>query len=192
MDEFPNSDTAANGSARKLILIGTDHRLQQTIAQHPITRAWVPREGRRFRKLIAYCIEKLGAGVILEEVPAEQEKIAPTICSMIAKERHLIWQAISLGEPGVMDGLFDPPITDSFRLGVLPENLAGRYDLNTHTVRESFMHEKIAQYLGTSECVLAVVGYVHLGVLAQAFASEQVNVEALLFTVPLTVDESRA
>jgi len=178
-------------SARKLILIGTDHRLQHSVAQGAVTGTWIPRQGMRFRRLVVYCLDKLGASAILEEVYAEQDRIAPTICSLIAKERNLPWQPISLGQPGVSDGLFDPPLSDAFRLRIMPDILAGRYDLNTQTARESFMRDMITQSLGKHECVLAVVGYVHLGVLAQMFSSEQVHVEALVFTSPLIVDESK-
>jgi hypothetical protein len=41
-------------------------------------------------------------------------------------------------------------------------------------------------------CVLAIVGYVHLGVLARIFEAEKVEVEALLVTYPFIVDESNA
>jgi len=42
------------------------------------------------------------------------------------------------------------------------------------------------------ECVLAVVGYTHLAVLAREFYEKGVEVEALMFTDPLVVDESLA
>jgi hypothetical protein len=41
-------------------------------------------------------------------------------------------------------------------------------------------------------CVMAVVGYVHLGVLATRFEAEDVPVEALMFTDALSVDESKS
>jgi hypothetical protein len=184
MDEISN--------ARKLILIGTDHRLQHSVAQGVATGTWIPRKGEQFHRLVVHCIDRLGAVAILEEAHAEQDRIAPTICSGIAKERNLPWQPISLGQPDVFDGLYDPPLGDAFLLCGKPDILAGRYDLNTQTVRESFMREAIAQCVERHACVLAVVGYVHLGVLAQMFMSEGVRVEALLFTSPLIVDESRA
>jgi hypothetical protein len=39
---------------------------------------------------------------------------------------------------------------------------------------------------------MAVVGYVHLGVLATRFEAEDVPVEALMFTDALSVDESKS
>jgi hypothetical protein len=51
----------------KVVLIGTDHRLQQSILQDQGTKAWVPRGGTRYRKLITHCIAKLGVRAILEE-----------------------------------------------------------------------------------------------------------------------------
>ncbi|SRR6266852_805532 len=111
----------------KLIIIGTDHRLQQTITQNDQTKAWVPRSGgHRYRRLIAHCIEKLGAKAILEETHVNQDRIAPTIGSAIAKERGLIWQCIGLGEPGLSDCLMDPPIAQAMASGsnriYLPES----------------------------------------------------------------------
>jgi hypothetical protein len=102
----------------RLIIIGTDHRLQQTIVQNDQTKAWIPRSGgHRYHRLIAYCIEKLGAKVILEETDVNQDRIAPTIGSAIARERGLVWQCIGLGEPGLSDCLMDPPNRPSDGLG---------------------------------------------------------------------------
>jgi hypothetical protein len=175
----------------KLILIGTDHRLQQSVVQDPQTKQWLPRSGQRFRKLISYCIEKMGAGAILEDAHAKQELVAPTICSTIARERGLTWQHISVGDLGLSDGLFDPPIVEAKRLGVNTELLAGRYVLKIQRMREAFMYASIMECFQEHDCILAVVGQVHLGVLANQFDGKQIEVEALLFT-PLLVDESQS
>src|SRR6267154_4336455 len=177
----------------RLIIIGTDHRLQYTVAQDNKTKAWAPLSGgHRYRKLIAYCIEKLGVKAILEEAHLDQERIAPTICSILAKECRLDWQAIGPGTPDLSDGLFDPPFVEAIRLGIKPELLAGRYVLKTHQIREAFMHETIMKRFEEYDCVLAVVGYVHLGVLARMFEADQIPVEAFLFTYPLVVDETKS
>ena|ERR1700730_706022 len=177
----------------RLIIIGTDHRLQQTVALDNKTKAWVPRSGgHRYRRLIVYCIEKLGVKAILEEAHVDQERIAPTICSILAKERGLDWQAIGLDEPGLSDGLLDPPFFQAVRSGVKPDILAGIYDLKKQKTREEFMQTTIMQYMTTHDCVLAVVGYVHLGVLARMFEADQIPVEAFLFTYPLMVDETES
>ena len=55
------------------------------------------------------------------------------------------------------------------RSGVKPELLAGVYDLKTQRIREEFMYSNIAQSMRDHDCVLAVVGYIHLGVLARKF-----------------------
>jgi len=176
-----------------LVIIGTDHRLQHSIAEDE-NKVWVPRSGgNRYRRLIVHCVEKLGTKAILEEVHEKQESIAPTIASGIAKERGLSWQAMGLGQPGPNDGLMYPTtIADAFRTGTKPEWLAGRYDLNTQQIREDFMHEMITDAIRKHGCVLAVVGYTHLGVLARRFEAEDVSVEALIFTDALSVDESRS
>lgn len=176
----------------KLVLIGTDHRLQSAVTQDPETKAWVPREGQRFRRLITYCMEKFGAKAILEEAHPKQEQVAPTICSAIAKEHGIAWKALALGEPDFSDALLDPPLAEAMRLGITPDLLAGRYNLETHKMREAFMFATIMQSLQEHGCVLAVVGYIHLGVLARRFEDSRISsVEALLFT-PFVVDESRA
>ena len=132
--------------------------------------AWVPRTGgHRYRKLIAYCIDKLGAKAILEETHVDQERTAPTIASTMAKERGLVWRSLGLGEPGLSDGLLVPPLAEAMRSGVKPELLAGVYDLKTQRIREEFMYSNIAQPMRDHDCVLAVVGYIHLGVLARKF-----------------------
>jgi hypothetical protein len=60
-------------------------------------------------------------------------------------------------------------------------------------MREAFMFATIMQSLHEDGCVLAVVGYIHLGVLARRFEDSRVSsVEALMFTYPLVVDESKA
>ena len=175
-----------------LVIIGTDHRLQQSICRDD-TQAWVPRSGgTRYRRLIVHCVEKLGTEAILEEAHEQQESIAPTIASRIAKERSLSWQSIGLGQPGLDDGLIYPPLEEAFRSRIMPVLLAGRYDLTTHRIREDLMHDLIAEAMRKHGCVLAVVGYVHLGVLARRFEAEDVSVEALMFTDALSVDESKS
>jgi hypothetical protein len=177
----------------KLILIGTDHRLQYTVTQNLDTKAWVPRDGQRFRRLIAYCIKKLGPRAILEEAHPKQEQLAPTICCTIAKEHSIAWKALALGEPDLSDVLLDPSLSEAMRLGIKPDLLAGRYNLETHKMREAFMFATIMQALQEHGCVLAVVGYMHLSVLARRFEDSRVSsVEALVFTYPLVVDESKA
>ena len=52
------------------------------------------------------------------------------------------------------------------------------------------MHTNIAKFIRVHDSVLAVVGLVHLGVLARRFAAEGINVEAFVFTYPLVVDET--
>jgi hypothetical protein len=178
--------------SKKLILIGTDHRLQMTVTRGPEPNTWVPRSGNRFRRLIAFCIERLGAEAILEEAHADQERIAPTICSTIAKERGIAWQALAIGEPDLSDGLFDPSIVEAIQLGVKPELLAGRYVMKTHQMRELFMYGRIMASFEKHNCVLAVVGYVHLGVLANRINAEPITVEALLYMYPLVVDENKS
>lgn len=177
----------------ELLIIGTDHRLQQSIRRDD-NEEWVPRTGgNRYRRLIVHCIEKLGAKAILEEAHERQESIAPTVASKITKERGLVWQSMGPGQPGLNDGLMHPAtIAEAFRTGTKPEWLAGRYDLTTQHVREAFMHDAIAEAIWQHGCVLAVAGYVHLGVLARRFETEGVSVEALLFTDALSVDEARS
>lgn len=175
----------------ELNIIGTDHRLQQSVSKGDSPITWVPRDGHRFRRLITFCIEKLGAESILEEAHPDQERTSPTICSAIAKECHLPWKAISLSEPSFQDVLFDPPLEEALRSGVKPDPLAGIYDLKWHAMREEFMHAVILQSMREDNSVLAVIGYIHLGVLARRFASENISVRALIFTYPLIVDEAR-
>lgn len=175
----------------KLILIGTDHRLQQSVK--PAGKTWTPREGQRFRRLVTYCIGKLGAKAILEEAHLKQEKTAPTLCSSIAKEHGIVWQALALGGPDLSDLLLDPPLAEARRAGVVPYPLAGKYDTRKHGMRESFMFAEIRRCLEDHDCVLAVVGYIHLGVLARMVEDSGVaSVEGLLFTYPLVVDEAKA
>jgi hypothetical protein len=178
--------------SKRPILIGTDHRIQMTIAPGPTPNTWIPRTGNRFRRLIVYCIEKLRAEAILEEAHADQERLAPTICSTIAKGHGIPWQPLAMGEPDLSDGLIDPPIVEAIQQGIRPEVLAGRYVLKTHQARELFFYGSIMKHFEKHDCILAVVGYVHLGVLANSFAAEQVSVEALLFMYPLVLDESKS
>jgi hypothetical protein len=177
----------------KLVIIGTDHNLQQSICRDPQTSAWVPRKGGyRYRRLIAYCIEKLGAKAILEEAHPDQEKIAPTIASGLARDRGVVWQALGLGEPGLSDALLDPPLMEAVRCGAKPDMLAGIYHLDRQAIREKFMHETIEKFMREHDCVLAIVGYIHLGVLARMFEAEQIPVKAFVFTYPLVVDETKS
>jgi hypothetical protein len=177
----------------RVIIIGTDHNLQQSIVRDDKTKAWVPRTGgHRYRKLIVYCIEKLGAKSILEEAHVDQERTAPTIASTIAKERGLVWRSLGLGEPGFSDALLEPPLVEAVRSGVKPEILAGVYNLKTQRIREKFMYSNIVQSMREHDCVLAVVGYMHLGVLARMFEAEHIPVEPFVFTYPLVVDEARS
>jgi hypothetical protein len=134
----------------------------------------------------------LGAEAILEEAHAEQEWVAPTICSAIAKEHGLRWQPLAMGEPGLSDGLFNPPLVEAIQLGVKPELLAGRYVLETQKMREEHMYTTIGESFQKHDCLLAVVGYAHLGVLANRFDADRIDVEALLFMYPLVIDESKA
>ena len=157
------------------------------------TKAWVPRTGgRRYRRLIAYCIEKLGAKAILEEAHADQDRIAPTMGSTIAKQRGLAWQCIGLGEPGLSDCLMDPPIAQAMASGIKPDLLAGIYELKEQKAREEFMFAAIMQSLRDHDFVVAVVGYVHLVPLARMFDAERISVEAFVFTYPLIVDETKS
>jgi|HubBroStandDraft_6_1064221.scaffolds.fasta_scaffold10968_5 hypothetical protein len=104
----------------KLVLIGTDHRLQASVARDARTRVWMPRDGgHRCRKLLAYCFDKLGAKAILEETHPKQEETAPTIGSVMAKERGLVWQSLGIGEPALFDALLDPPLAPSTSLSFL-------------------------------------------------------------------------
>jgi hypothetical protein len=176
----------------KLVLIGTDHNLQQSVRKDPVSNAWIPRDAKRFRRLIAHCIDKLEVKIILEEAHPKQDETAPTIGSSIAKERGLPWKALGYGEPDLSDALIEPPIQEAIRTGVKPEALAGRYKLELQGGRESFMYATIMQAFQAHDCILAVVGYLHLGVLARKFEEKQMDVEALVFTYPLVVDESRA
>jgi len=176
----------------KVVLIGTDHRLQQSIFKDNITNTWLPRDGTRYRKLVAYCIEKLNVKLILEETHPNQEKTAPTIASAKAKENGLVWKTLGLGEINLFDALLDPPLLEALNAHVKPEMLAGIYAMETHKIREEFMYTTIRDSLREHDCVLAIVGYVHLGVLARMFEADQVPVEAFLFTYPLVVDESRS
>jgi|GEM_PF-5639982 len=177
----------------KLVLIGTDHRLQQSVVQDERTKVWLRRDGgHRYRKLIVYCIEKLSVKAVLEETHPNQEQTAPTIASVVAKERGLVWQTLGLGEIALEDALLDPPLAEAIRSKVKPELLAGVYVLDTHKARERFMHTTIMEAMREHSCVLAIVGYVHLGVLARIFEADQIPVKALLFTYPLVIDEKRS
>jgi hypothetical protein len=177
----------------KLIIIGTDHCLQQSIFQDQKTKTWTPRSGgHRYRRLITYCIEQMGVKAILEETHVDQERMAPTIGSTIAKAHGLVWQSIGIDEPGASDVLCVPPVVQAMRSGIKPDMLAGIYDLKKQKTREHFMHTAIMDALHKHGCVLAVVGYIHLGVLARLFETDQIPVDAFAFTYPLVVDETKS
>jgi hypothetical protein len=109
-----------------IVLVGTDHGLQQSVFLDDKTKAGLPRNGRRYRKLLAYCIDKFGVKAILEETHVDQQCTAPTIASIITSERGLVWQSLGSGgqlEPS--DCLSDPPLIEALRLNVKPELLAG-------------------------------------------------------------------
>src|SRR5271169_3045739 len=113
-----------------LVLIGTDHRLQQSIVQDEKTKIWFPRNGgHRYRKLVEYCIKKFYVRAILEETHPDQERTAPTIASLLAKKGGLVWQTLGLGEIALTDALLDPPLVEAVRQRLKPELLAGIYDL---------------------------------------------------------------
>lgn len=153
----------------------------------------MPRDGgHRYRKLLAYCLDKLSAKAILEETHPKQEETAPTIASTMAKERGLVWRSLGIGEPGLFDALLDPPLAEAFHAKVKPEILAGVYSVEFQKVREDFMHTTIMVAVRKYDSVLAIVGFVHLGVLARMFEDERVSVTALLFTYPLVVDETKS
>jgi hypothetical protein len=173
---------------KKLILVGTDHRLRQSVSQDPRSKKWAVRTGgRNFRRLVVHCIDKLGAQAIFEEIHPKQEELAPTICSQIAKDRALKWESIGSGEPNHSDALFDRSSEEARRLPVM---LAGRYVLNTHRAREEYMRARIAESLERHGCVLAVVGFMHLAALAYQFDADKIEVEPLIFTFPLVVNEA--
>lgn len=177
----------------KLILIGTDHRLQQSVVQDNEARAWVPRNGgHRYRRLLLYCVDKLGAKAILEETHVNQEHTAPTIGSTLAKQRSLPWKCIGLGEPGLSDCLMDPPLAQAVASMIKPNLLAGIYDLTEQRNREEFMFQKIMEFIREHNSVLAVVGYIHLVPLARMFEVEDISVSAFVFTYPLVVDEAKS
>ncbi len=174
----------------KAVLIGTDHRLQSSVAQNE-ERVWVPRSGTRYRKLISYCLNRLGATAILEEAHVLQESVAPTIASLIAKEQGITWQSMSIGEINLNDLITDPPISEAQRGGIEPEPLAITYNLSMHGLREHHMYTAIIESLRAHNCVLGIVGFAHLGVLARMLENATVQVRPLLFTYPLVVDETR-
>jgi hypothetical protein len=103
-----------------------------------------------------------------------------------------VWQTLGLGEIDFGDSLLSPPLLEAIYLRVKPELLAGVYALEKQKSREEFMYKTVTDSLREHGCVLAIVGYVHLGVLARMFESDEVPAEALLFTYPLVVDEARS
>jgi hypothetical protein len=176
-----------------VVLIGTDHGLQQSVFLDDKTKAWLPRNGFWYRKLLAYCIREFGIKAVLEETHVDQERKAPTIGSIMAKERGLVWQTLGLaGQPGLYDCLSDPPLIEAILSNVKPELLAGIYDLKKHSAREAFMYTSILQSFQKHGSVLAVVGYIHLGVLARMFETRQMPTHAFIFTYPLVIDETRS
>jgi hypothetical protein len=162
----------------KVVIIGTDHRLQASVMQDPITGRWLRRRGMNYRRLILYCIDKLGVKAILEETHPKQERVEPSLASVIAKERGLIWQTIGCGEIEHEKALEDD-------LGPL----AGNFHLETQKYREQLMYDRIMNALQKHDCVLAIVGFTHLGTLARLVEAEKISVAALTFTHPLVVNE---
>jgi hypothetical protein len=169
----------------KLFIVGTDHRLQQTIAPKA-GGGWIQRTGgRKFLRGITYFLTSLGVKAICEEAHARQEEIAPTICSALAKQYKLPWICIAdSSSPDLEDGLID---FSTFP----PEVIAGRYRLDMQGQREENMCSIIRQTLEQSETVLAVVGFTHAAVLARQFEKEQIPVEVFQMTYGLILDESQ-
>jgi hypothetical protein len=185
------TDSQLHPKPLKIILIGTDHRLQQSVVRDEQTKLWVPRTGgQQYRKLIHHCIAKMGAKAILEEAHADQDRIASTIASLVARERGLKWISIGLGEPGLEDALIEPPLFEALQTRTKPEILAGIDNLKVQKPREEFMFNMIMDWAGKHGCVLAIVGFMHLGVLARQIDAAGVTVAPLIFTSALVVDET--
>jgi len=64
--------------------------------------------------------------------------------------------------------------------------------LNEQKAREEFMFTTIMQFMRRHDCVLVVVGYIHLVALARMFDAERIPVTALVFTYPLVVDDTKS
>jgi len=168
----------------KLFIVGTDHRLQQSIAPKD-GGGWIPRTGgRKFRRGIDYFLMALGVKAICEEGHARQEEIAPTICSVLAKQHNVSWTCMAMGEPELQDGLID-------LRGFPPEVIAGRYRLDKQSQREDYMSSIIRHVLEQSETVLAVVGFTHAGVLGRRFEKDGIPVEVFQMTSGLVLDEGQ-
>lgn len=168
----------------KLFIIGTDHRLQQSVAPK-VGGGWIQRTGgRKFRRGITYCLTSLGVKAICEEAHAQQKAIAPTICSTLAKQHNVPWIPMAMGEPDLQDGVFDFS-------GFLPEVIAGRYRLDVQTLREEHMCSILQRTLRQFETVLAVVGFTHAGVLARQLEKEQIPIEVFQMMHGLVLDESQ-
>jgi hypothetical protein len=135
----------------------------------------------------------LGAKAILEEAHEHQETMAPTIASTMATERGLPWVALGgPGQPGLEDALVVPPLEEAFRTKTVPVLLAGKYRMDLQQTRESLMFNAISAALKANSEVLAIVGYIHLGVLARMFEAEKVEVQAFIFMLPLEVNEDNS
>lgn len=168
----------------RLFIIGTDHRLQQTVAPKK-GGGWIQRTGgRRFRRCITHFLTSLGVKAICEEAHAQQEEVAPTICSTLAKQHNIPW--ICLGDTSA-------PVPDfrfiDFSVSP-PEPIVGPCPTDVHGPREEHMCSIIRQTLKESKIVLAVVGFMHAGVLARQFEREQIPVELFQMTKGLVLDES--
>jgi hypothetical protein len=169
----------------QLFIIATDHRLQHTTAPK-VGGGWIQRTGgRRFRRCITHFLVSLGVKAICEEAHAGQDEVAPTICSTLAKQHNVPW--ICLGDTSA-------PVPD-FRFidwsVSPPEPIVGPCPRDVHGPREDYMYSIIRQTLKESEIVLAVVGFMHAGVLARRFETEQIPVELFQMTKGLVLDESQ-
>jgi hypothetical protein len=174
----------------KLYIVGTDHRLQQSIAAKP-GGGWIQRTGgQRFRRCVSYFLSQ-GVKVICEEVHQRQDEIAPTICSALAKEHKVRWICMGIGEPSPLDVLTDKPLIEAFAAGILPEVIAGRYRLDAQDLRERHMCSILREAVKESGTVLAVVGFMHAGVLARELENEHIAVEAFQMMQGLVLDESQ-
>ena len=91
---------------------------------------------------------------------------------------------MAMGEPGPDDALID---ASSFP----PEIIAGRCQLDLQAQREAHMSSILREALQQSDIVLAVVGYMHAGVLARQFEKEQIPVELFQMTLGLVLNESQ-
>lgn len=168
----------------KLFVVGTDHRLQQTVSK--ANGDWKQRTGgNKYRRCMTHFLSSMGVKAICEEAHAQQEKVAPTICSILAKQFDVPW--ICIGDDSV-------PIPD-FRFvdftTTPPEPIVGPCPLDLNRAREDHMYKLLQQSLVDYGIVLAVVGFMHAGVLAHRFKQEETDVELFQMTTGLVMDESQ-